>query len=124
MAKQQHRTEQHKKAMLEALEKTLGIVTQACKMANVGRTQYYQWLRDDEDFAQAVKDINNVTIDFVESQLHKQINEGSTAATIFFLKTKARHRGYQENMDITTDGERIDNTIKVIFEDFSEEKEK
>jgi hypothetical protein len=95
-----NKTEQHKKAVLEALEKSLGVVTTACKMAGVGRTQYYTWLKEDEDFKNAVEDIDNITLDFAESQLHKQIKDGSTAATIFYLKTKGSKRGYIERQDI------------------------
>ena len=96
-----NKTEQHKKAVLEALEKSLGVVTTACKMAGVGRTQYYTWLKEDEEFRSSVEDIENITLDFAESQLHKQIKEGSTAATIFYLKTKGSKRGYIEKQDIT-----------------------
>ena len=35
------------------------------------------------------------------SQLHKQIKDGSTAATIFLLKTKGKKRGYVERQEIT-----------------------
>ena len=96
-----NKTEQHKKAVLEALEKSLGVVTTACKMAGIGRTQYYTWLKEDEEFRSFVEDIENITLDFAESQLHKQIKEGSTAATIFYLKTKGSKRGYIEKQDIT-----------------------
>ena len=95
-----NKTEQHKKAVLEALEKSLGVVTTACKIAGVGRTQYYTWIREDEKFRLAVEDLENVTLDFAESQLHKQIKEGSTAATIFYLKTKGRKRGYIEKTEL------------------------
>jgi hypothetical protein len=39
--------------------------------------------------------------------LHKQIQDNSTAATIFYLKTKGKKRGYQENqaIDLNTTGE-------------------
>ena len=33
--------------MLEALEKTLGVVTSACKIVGIDRTTHYQWLKDD-----------------------------------------------------------------------------
>jgi len=109
----QNRTHKHKAAVLAALEKSLGIATTACKIADVSRTQFYQWLKDDEDFAKDVLDIENVTLDFVESQLHKQIKENSTAATIFFLKTKGKKRGYIERQEIdhTTQGEAIGSSI-------------
>lgn len=95
-----NKTEQHKKALLEALTKSLGIVTTACKQVGVGRTTYYQWMRDDADFKTAVLDVKEVALDFAESQLHKQIQEGNTTATIFFLKTQGKARGYVERQEI------------------------
>jgi len=92
-----------KKALLEALEKSLGVVTTACKIVGVDRTTFYNYVNADDDFAQAVKDIDNITIDFAESQLHKQIKDGNTAATIFYLKTKAKKRGYVERTEIISD---------------------
>lgn len=101
---------QHKKAMLKALEKSLGIVTQACKIANVSRSNYYNWLNDDPVFAQEVKSLENIVLDFAESQLHKQINEGNTSATIFFLKTKGKGRGYIERQQVEVSDLRPDLT--------------
>lgn len=96
-----NKTEHHKKAMLEALEKSLGVVTSACKKVGVGRTTFYDWLKTDEEFAKQVNDIQNIALDYAESQLHKQIGEGSTSATIFYLKTKGKSRGYVERQEIT-----------------------
>ena len=93
-----------KKALLEALEKSLGVVTTACKSVGISRKTYYQYLKEDEEFAADVKDIENVSLDFAESQLHKQIQEGSTAATIFLLKTKGKPRGYVERQQIEHQG--------------------
>lgn len=95
-----NKTEHHKKALLEAMTKSLGIVTTACKQADVGRTTYYQWLREDPEFKKAVADIKDIALDFAESQLHKQIQEGNTTATIFFLKTQGKSRGYVERQEI------------------------
>ena len=94
-------TEHNKKAVLIALEKSFGVVTTACKNAQVGRTQFYQWLKDDAEFKKQVDDIQNIALDMAESQLHKQILEGSTSATIFYLKTKGKKRGYVERMEHT-----------------------
>lgn len=104
-----NKTEQHKKAVLEALEKSLGVVTSACKSVGIGRTQFYTWLKEDEAFKIAVEDVENIALDFAESQLHQQIKSGGTAATIFYLKTKGKKRGYIERTetDISSGGERI-----------------
>jgi hypothetical protein len=109
----QSKKEKNKKALIDALEKSLGVVTTACKIVGVDRGTFYNYLKDDEDFAKKVQEIENVTLDFVESQLHKQIKENSTAATIFFLKTKGKKRGYVERQEIdhTTQGEAINSSI-------------
>ena len=91
--------EHYKKVLLEALEKSLGVVTMACKKVNIGRTTFYQWLKEDEEFSKAVQDISEVALDFAESQLHTQIKEGNTSATIFYLKTKGKKRGYIERVE-------------------------
>ena len=85
-----NKTEHSKKALLEALEKSLGVVTTACKKTEIGRTTYYDWYNNDDSFKKKVDDLQNVALDFAESQLHKQISENSTAATIFYLKTKGK----------------------------------
>ena len=99
-----NKTEQHKKAVIDALEKSLGVVTTACKSVGIGRTQFYSWLKEDEEFSKQVKDVENIALDFAESQLHKQIQDGNTAATIFYLKTKGKKRGYIERQEIEHQG--------------------
>ena len=94
-------TEHNKKKVLEALEKSFGVVTTACKAVSVSRTQFYQWLKDDAEFKKQVDDINNIALDMAESQLHKQIINGNTSATIFYLKTKGKNRGYVERQELT-----------------------
>lgn len=113
-----NKTEHHKKAILEALEKSLGIVTTACKKVGIGRTQYYQWLKDDEEFKKAVNDIQNIALDFAESKLHEQIGDGNTSATIFYLKTKGKGRGYVERSDINIGS---DDKVKIEILPFDEE---
>ena len=108
----QDRTEKSKLAMLEALEKTLGVVTGACKLVGISRETHYIWLKEDEAYKLAVKSIDDVAIDFAESQLHQQIQDGSTAATIFLLKTKGKRRGYVERQEITG-AEGLPTNIKI-----------
>lgn len=93
-----------KKALLEALEKSLGVVTTACKQVGIGRTTFYEYINKDDKFAKEVADIQNIALDFAESQLHKQIQDGNTSATIFYLKTKGKKRGYVERSEIVHDG--------------------
>lgn len=92
-----------KKKMLEALQKSLGVVTSACEKCHVSRQTHYNWIKTDPEYAAAVEDIVERSLDFGESHLHKLIQAGNPAATIFFLKTKARDRGYVEKASTADD---------------------
>jgi hypothetical protein len=87
-----------KRAMIKALEKSLSIVTSACRIAGVGRATHYRWLEIDAKYREAVLDIDSEGLDFAESKLLESIGNGSVTATIFYLKTKGRKRGYSEKV--------------------------
>ena len=95
-----NKTDTKKDAMLQALERSLGIVTTACNAVGINRSTHYDWMRKDPEYKKAVKSIEDRTLDFAESHLHKLIKEGNPAATIFFLKTKGKARGYVERQEI------------------------
>ena len=104
-----------KKQVVEALEKSLGVVTTACKQTGVNRSTFYEWYNKDEEFKKAVDSIGDIALDFAESQLHKQIKDGNTPATIFYLKTKGKRRGYIERQEITgADGSPTSFKIEII----------
>jgi hypothetical protein len=102
-----------KNAMIQALEKSLGVVTTACKSIDISRETHYRWMREDEAYKEAAESIGDIALDFAESQLHKQIKDGNTAATIFYLKTKGKKRGYIERIenDHSINGDSIKNII-------------
>ena len=107
-----------KEALLKALEKNLGVVTTACKQVEVSRATFYRWLNEDSEFNKQVTSIQDVALDFAESRLFEQIQDGSTAATIFYLKTKGKRRGYVERQELEhTGGEKPVNIKLVIDED-------
>jgi hypothetical protein len=106
-----HDIETNKKNLLIALEKSLGIVTPACKEVGISRNTFYVYYKNDPEFKAAVDDINEVTLDFVENQLLKNIKNGDNQAIMFFMKYKARKRGYTEQINI--DGN-LNHTIQVI----------
>lgn len=88
-----------KAAMLQALEKTLGVVTTAADKAGIGRQTHYDWMESDPAYKRAVESLADVALDFAESQLFKQVKEGNVASTIFYLKTKGKGRGYIERFE-------------------------
>ena len=88
-----------KKKMLVAMEKSLGVVTNACRDCKIARQTHYRWLQEDEEYSNAIQDIQNVAIDFAESKLHENIGKGKETSTIFYLKTKGKNRGYVERVE-------------------------
>ena len=109
---EQKRTKLAKSKMLEALEKSLGIVTNALKIADISKSQYYEWLKVDEEFKSKVQDVGNTALDFAESKLFSQIKDNNHSSTQFYLKNKGRDRGYGDKLDITTGGDKI-NKIEI-----------
>jgi hypothetical protein len=103
----------NKKAMVEALIKSLGIVTTACKQVGISRQSHYDWYNEDPEYKKSVDDIADIALDFAESKLHKQIEKEDTTATIFYLKTKGKRRGYIERSEIdhTSGGDKINITF-------------
>jgi len=94
------KTDTKKGQMLEALEKSLGIVSTGCKMVDISRQTHYAWMKADTDYKKAVDSIADSVLDFAESHLYKLVKEGNPAATIFYLKTKGKKRGYIERQEI------------------------
>mgnify|MGYP003945977993 CR=1 FL=1 len=94
-----------KKAMIEALEKSLGVVTTAAKAVGIDRSTHYDWYNNDPEYRAAVDSISDIALDFAESQLHKQIQGGEVSSTIFYLKTKGKKRGYVERTEVEHSGE-------------------
>ena len=83
---EQNRTQIAKKQMLKALESSLGVVTTALKSTNLSRTNYYKWLKEDEEFAQAVQDVDLIAKDFVKSKFYECIKDKVPSVVIHGAK--------------------------------------
>ena len=108
-----------KEKLLEALEDTQGLIYHACKKAgNISRSTYYRYMKEDEEFAKRVEEIKQSQIDYVEGQLIKNISKGKETSIIFYLKSKAKDRGYTEKnaLDITTGGKPITDIKIEVFD--------
>lgn len=89
-----------KQKILKALEEEHGVVTTACKKIGISRSAYYKLWNSDDKFREECDAIQEAAVDFVESQLFKNIREGNITGQIFYLKTKGKHRGYIERQEI------------------------
>lgn len=104
-------TQEAKKRMLKSLSSSLGIVTTALKAADVGRTTYYRWLKEDEEFANKVKEVESIEHDFIRSKYYECIKDKVPSVVIHAVKTQL---GLNERqlIDVTTQGEKI-NKIEI-----------
>jgi hypothetical protein len=99
-----------KKAILEYLEAAAGATfTAAYRSAGVKRTLFYNWLRHDPEFRKAAEaareDSHEEGGDLAESAIMQMIREKNLTATIFYLKTKHKKRGYVEQHQLSNDPE-------------------
>ena len=88
-----------KKTFLQHFKDGKGIVSYACDMTGITRETYRQWKMKDPKFKEACEEVDETTLDIVESKLLSKINEGDLTAVIFYLKTKGKHRGYVERVE-------------------------
>lgn len=111
-------TKSNKEKLIVSLVKSKGIVSMACDNCDIDRKTYYNYYNEDAEFKALADDVQEIAIDFVESKLFQKINglqmgkvvdgetivyekEPSDTAIIFYLKTKAKHRGYVERQEVT-----------------------
>lgn len=90
-----------KKTLIEAYRKSFGNISVACRSIGIDRSTHYRWLKEDEQFAKAIEEIepDEDLVDFAENALQKKIQDGDTTAIIFTLKTKGKKRGYVERVE-------------------------
>jgi len=105
--------EQEKELFTEAFEMNLANIKLTCAKVGISRQTYYDWIRDDKKFAERCNEVTEGLIDLAETALLGKIKEGETTALIFFLKTKGKHRGYSEQIDVDVNVNSI--TEKTIF---------
>ena len=89
-----------KAELIDALIQSDGNMAAVARSFNCHRSLVWQYVDKDPKLRELTDELSESFIDEAESQLFKQIREGNTAAIIFFLKTKARHRGYSERLEL------------------------
>lgn len=122
-----------KTAILKAMRSNLGNISKTCEELKIGRTTYYEYYNQDEEFKKNIDSIAEDALDFVESKLFERIKgyshpedkifvyEGlpitvpttkhfapDTTAIIFYLKTRGKERGYIERQEIINKNAPID----------------
>ena len=105
--------------IIKLFKSNMGNKTEVASSLNVSRQALYNWIESDKDLKAAINQQEESNIDFVESKLFEKIQGVETVKTnangddvyyslppsdtaiIFFLKTRAKNRGYVERQEIT-----------------------
>lgn len=109
---------------LKAFEETFGVISYACKTANVSRQTYYNWRKNNPEFDERAREIEESAIDVAEGKLLTQIGEGNLTAIIFYLKTKGKRRGYVEQVDNNITSNPFEKLMKELDKEEEEGNEK
>ena len=86
--------------LIEALRELSGNMAAVARRLHVDRRTVWGWVHSDSELQQIVEDETESFIDEAENKLYEAIRAGNIVATIFFLKTKGRHRGYSERLEL------------------------
>ena len=109
---EQNRTQINKERMLKALESSLGVITTALKATDLSRTNFYKWLKEDEDFAKSVEEIESIQQDFIKSKYYECVKDKVPSVVIHAAKTRL---GWNETnkIDLTSGDEKIKININL-----------
>lgn len=88
-----------KEMLIEAMQKSLGMITVAVKKCDVSIQSYYNWMDSDPEFKAAIDNIKLQKCDFVESKLMKLVKDENPTAIIFAAKCLLKDRGYAERVE-------------------------
>tara|TARA_R110000744_G_scaffold134922_1_gene244220 strand:+ start:14641 stop:14988 length:348 start_codon:yes stop_codon:yes gene_type:complete len=104
-----------REAIIQALEKSLGVVTPACKKVGISRQTFYNWYETDKEFKDKVDDLKNYAHDFVKSKVYECISDKVPSIIMHYTKTQM---GWTERSDINVSS---DDRIKIEIMPFDEE---
>ena len=97
---------------LKHFRESHGIVSDACQKVGITRACYYKWRDSDLKFKERAEEVEEETIDVVESKLLSAINNDDLTAIIFYLKTKGKKRGYVERVEQDVNVNPFESLIK------------
>lgn len=91
------------KQIAETYQKKGCNVSATCTALKINRSTFYRYKKDRPQLGALLEEAEEAIIDNAETKLLSKINDGDTTALIFFLKTKAKDRGYTERKEIKVD---------------------
>jgi transposase-like protein len=90
--------------------------SQAMNKVNITKKELDRWLREDEEFATLVKEVDWHKGNFFEEHLVKLVQEGNPAAVVFANKTYNTDRGYgrRDQLDVNVTGQVLHGVLDLV----------
>lgn len=114
-----------KKAIIEAIKDSGGIMSTIARRLGVTWHTADTWVKQYDETKQALQDERETILDLAESTLFKNIKDGNSQDAKWLLSTMGKNRGYNERQEITgVDGGPIDVNaiIRKAEEEFANEQ--
>lgn len=80
-------------------EKKGANISATCLALGIDRKTFYNRRKASAQLNERLESVEESLIDYAESKLMKAITDDNLTATIFYLKTKGRNRGYVERVE-------------------------
>lgn len=107
-----------KEFFIDNFKKTLCNISMTLEITGTKRKTYQDWYLKDDKFRNEIDECKENVKDFVENSLMKLIKDGCVPATLFYLKCKAKDRGYTENDTLEYTQNKIDKIeINIVKKD-------
>ena len=101
----------------QVLEECKGLVTTTAKRLGVASGTIRNRIAKSPDLQKVQNESLETVVDFAESKLLKKIEEGDLQATMFFLKSKGKHRGYSDRVDGSNVNISVAPQKTIVFQD-------
>ena len=72
----------------------------ALEEADVSRSTYYSWKKNDPEFVKRLENLEDMQFDFVHGKFMEKIAAGDTKCILFYLETKGRKLGYSKKKEV------------------------
>jgi len=82
-------------------------ITKVCLKVGISRRAFYNWCNETPGFKETIEDLEEGLIDSAIDCLERAMELGDSKSAQFLLKFKGKKRGFNESLDITSNGNTI-----------------
>lgn len=106
-----------KRLLIEQLKAEYGNVSVACENVGVSRKTFYEWKKQDKEFADEVDYIQTeYRVDMLEKHAKNHVDGGNVTVLLAMLNAYGRNRGYGQQREREQTNNRV-TTINIIHSD-------